>query len=252
MKKRAFYDTYDYRGFWANRGYEDEADRLALNGLIGQVSTERCRLLDAGCGFGRNAPSYAPFWDEVVLLDPSQKTLNQAKKSLEDYHNLQFILGQAESLPFPRESFDAVVCVRVFHHLPDPGPAIGEFGRVLKPNGFLILEFANKLHVKAVISSLLKGKWGPLWSPEPLDRRSEKSVREGTIPFVNHHPERIVASLRKGGFEILDTLSVSNFRSSFMARVLPFRFLIWLEKVLQRPLGKFWFGPSLYILARKA
>lgn len=41
----------------------------------------------------------------------------------------------SELLPFPSESFDLVLCIQAFQYMPDPGHAISEFARVLRPGG---------------------------------------------------------------------------------------------------------------------
>lgn len=48
-------------------------------------------------------------------------------------------LGDAENLPFGDNSFDIVICNDSFHHYPDPGKALSEFMRVLRPGGTLLL-----------------------------------------------------------------------------------------------------------------
>ncbi len=49
------------------------------------------------------------------------------------------VVGDAHALPFASGTFDAVVNIQVLEHLQEPGVAIQEFARVLKPGGRLIL-----------------------------------------------------------------------------------------------------------------
>lgn len=49
------------------------------------------------------------------------------------------IISDITSIPEPNESFDAIMCIEVFEHLPEPIEAIKEFSRLLKPGGHLIL-----------------------------------------------------------------------------------------------------------------
>jgi len=49
------------------------------------------------------------------------------------------IISDITTIPEPDASFDAVMCVEVFEHLPEPIKAIKEFYRLLKPGGYLIL-----------------------------------------------------------------------------------------------------------------
>ena len=49
------------------------------------------------------------------------------------------IISDITEIPEPDVSFDAIMCVEVFEHLPEPIKAIQEFARLLKPSGHLIL-----------------------------------------------------------------------------------------------------------------
>jgi ubiquinone/menaquinone biosynthesis C-methylase UbiE len=246
-----YYDRYDYQKFWQDRYYENSSEEIALKSLLKKIDIPRKNLLDIGCGYGRNAHFYTDVWERVTLADPSRKNLAKAKIDLRKYKNIDYSLCQAESLPFVDSSFDTILCIRVLHHLPDPAPAIADFSRVLKPGGYLILEVANKLHFKALLISFFNGKWNELHSLRPIDRRTVKNITNGSIPFVNHHPQLIFNCLVKNGFSIQKVLSVSNFRSPLSKIPILNRVLILIEEVLQRPLGNYWFGPSLFILAIK-
>lgn len=49
------------------------------------------------------------------------------------------IVSDITSIPEPDASFDAIMCIEVFEHLPDPLLALREFSRLLRPGGHLIL-----------------------------------------------------------------------------------------------------------------
>ena len=49
------------------------------------------------------------------------------------------IISDITAIPEPDASFDAIMCIEVFEHLPDPIKAIQEFARLLKSGGLLIL-----------------------------------------------------------------------------------------------------------------
>lgn len=49
------------------------------------------------------------------------------------------IVSDITSIPNPDSSFDAIMCIEVLEHLPDPIQAVREFARLLKPNGYLIV-----------------------------------------------------------------------------------------------------------------
>jgi len=49
------------------------------------------------------------------------------------------IISDITAIPEPDESFDAIMCIEVFEHLPEPIKAIKEFSRLLRPGGHLII-----------------------------------------------------------------------------------------------------------------
>ncbi|MFC6991342.1 class I SAM-dependent methyltransferase [Haladaptatus sp. GCM10025707] len=53
---------------------------------------------------------------------------------------LRGVVGDAEGLPFPDDTFDAVSCRIAAHHFPDPATFVAEVARVLAPGGVFVLE----------------------------------------------------------------------------------------------------------------
>ncbi|MXX25777.1 MAG: methyltransferase domain-containing protein [Caldilineaceae bacterium SB0668_bin_21] len=99
------------------------------------------RVLDAGCGAGHTAASFAPHVGEVVALDFTATMLNQVEV-LAEYRgltNLSTRLGDVEKLPFADSSFDLVVSRYSAHHWARPDKALHEFHRVLRAGGQFIL-----------------------------------------------------------------------------------------------------------------
>jgi ubiquinone/menaquinone biosynthesis C-methylase UbiE len=93
----AYYDTYDYPAYWRNREYEHKAEEIALKGYfkkIGKVKT----ILEVGAGFGRLVPAYLNSAENIILTDPSTKSLNSARKSL-GTKNIRFIESTLKNLP---------------------------------------------------------------------------------------------------------------------------------------------------------
>jgi SAM-dependent methyltransferase len=245
-----YYDhpDFDYRSFWENRQYEDQAEKTALAKLFSLIKNKKAKsLIDIGAGFGRLTPIYAPLFKNCLLVEPSEKLLAEAKRINKAYDNLAFKESYVEKLPVENESFEAVLMVRVAHHLENLEDMIEEVHRVLKPNGFFIMEYANKKHLKNFFEAFLKHDWQDF-----ADHGPEKiKTRPASFPFFNYHPNQIRTLLLGHDFAILKRLSVSNFRSPLLKKILPVKLLLFLEKMISPIASYYRWGPSIFVLSQK-
>ncbi len=90
------------------------------------------RLLDVACGPGWLAGAASQNGVQATGLDFSPNMLSEARAR---YPAIDFQEGDAEALPFPDSSFEAVVCGFGLHHFPHPDRAAEEFFRVLASGG---------------------------------------------------------------------------------------------------------------------
>ncbi|MFC1417713.1 class I SAM-dependent methyltransferase [Streptacidiphilus cavernicola] len=97
------------------------------------------RVLDVASGPGTTALTLAAeFGCEVVGLDLGEESVARARQAAEQAHladRVTFHTGDAEQLPFPDASFDAVLCECAFCTFPDKATAAREIARVLRPGG---------------------------------------------------------------------------------------------------------------------
>lgn len=100
-------------------------------------------LLDIGCGTGRFLDFLKQAWPRLPALglDLSEPYLRYAKRHLRRWSKMSLAVGNAESLPLPDASQDAVTSIFLFHELPPKVRriALRECARVLKPGGRLVL-----------------------------------------------------------------------------------------------------------------
>jgi ubiquinone/menaquinone biosynthesis C-methylase UbiE len=103
----------------------------------------KLRLLDIGCGTGRFLDFLKQAWPRLPALglDLSEPYVRYAKQHLKRRSRLDVTVGNAESLPVPDGSQDAVTGIFLFHELPPKvrGIVFRECARVLKPGGRLVL-----------------------------------------------------------------------------------------------------------------
>jgi SAM-dependent methyltransferase len=92
------------------------------------------RILDAGCGSGRNMVELAAF-GSVTGVELSPVSVEAAReRAIGDV-----VMGSVGELPFADDSFDFAVCLDVIEHLPDDRGALRELRRVIAPGGALLV-----------------------------------------------------------------------------------------------------------------
>lgn len=119
-------------------------DRQAWEDIIRDVVGEESRkVLDVGTGAGFLAGLYAGLGHNVVGCDFSESMLERAReRAARDGFEATFTAGDAETLPFDDTSFDVVTNRVMIWSLPNPGVAVREWYRVLRPGGQIVL-FGN-------------------------------------------------------------------------------------------------------------
>lgn len=94
---------------------------------------------DLGCGTGQVSAALAPFVAHVIAVDGSASMLQAAKRRLHGVANVDLRRGELEDLPIDEARLDAAAVMLVLHHLPEPGRALTEAARVLKPGGRVLI-----------------------------------------------------------------------------------------------------------------
>ena len=122
---------------WANFAHFEaittpEAARLIRHAAI----TPGMRMLDIGCGTGVVAITAARLGAVVNAIDLTPVLLERARENARIAQvDVDFLEGDAESLPFPDAHFDAVLSQFAHIFAPRPEVAMAEMLRVLKPGG---------------------------------------------------------------------------------------------------------------------
>jgi len=98
-------------------------------------------LLDLGTGTGRILELFGSEISRGVGIDLNPEMLQFARANLDKagLKNCSVRQGDLYNLPFPRDSFDAIVLHQVLHYLDDGARALREAARVLRPSGRLVV-----------------------------------------------------------------------------------------------------------------
>jgi ubiquinone/menaquinone biosynthesis C-methylase UbiE len=135
---------------------------------------ERLKVLDVGTGSGFLALLFAEMEHEVIGIDLSEGMLEKAKNNAKSMGlKIDFLHGDAESLPFEDGSFDLVVSKFLLWTLPHPFSAVQEWKRVLKQGGRI---FA------------IDGDW---FDPRP-SRRIKRTIFELTERFMKKNCNSLI------------------------------------------------------------
>ncbi|WP_344679233.1 class I SAM-dependent methyltransferase [Saccharopolyspora taberi] len=110
--------------------FEEPVVREILDGQAKGVA------LDAACGTGRYAEYLVEQGHEVVGVDGSPEMLERARIRVP---SADFRAGDLNRLPVDDDAVDIVVCSLALTHVPDLGPVMAEFARVLRPGGHLVI-----------------------------------------------------------------------------------------------------------------
>lgn len=104
--------------------------------LFASLDGAGAALLDVGCGIGVDSIQLARRGFEVTAVDLTENALQIARQFAERRGvSIDFRAGNAESLDFGDQSFDAVYSFGVLHHTPDIAASVREVHRVLRPGG---------------------------------------------------------------------------------------------------------------------
>ena len=152
----------------------DEPNRYCIqlyHVTASQANLTGKKVLEVSCGAGGGA-SYI-----VRNLGPASYTgldLNPASiAKCQERHRLpglDFVQGDAQNLPFPDQSFDAVINVEASHQYPDFPRFLEEVARVLRPEGHFLYTDSRRAPVVA--------EWEAALANAPLRKLSERDIDE--------------------------------------------------------------------------
>lgn len=170
------YDDSYFKGAEKGFGYVDyDADKEPMTptfnkylDLLAKYGADTGKLLDIGAatGFFLNIAKQKGF--DTVGVEFSDFAAKQGRSK-----GLNIITGDLISQNFPSESFDVVTMFDVLEHVPNPKEIIFEVNRILKKDGFLLV---NTPDAQSLWARVLGKRWQLIVPPEHINYFSPKNL----------------------------------------------------------------------------
>ena len=144
----------DKFGALANRWWDPEGPQKALHALNPvrldyvkqRIALQGAAVLDVGCGAGLLSEALAREGARVTATDLAPELIKVAKLDrLVSQVSVDYRLQSVESLAAEQPgSFDAITCMEMLEHVPDPAAIVAACATLLKPGGQLFLSTLNR------------------------------------------------------------------------------------------------------------
>jgi len=167
---------------------------VRLNYVAERVALKGARVLDVGCGGGLLSEALAAAGAQVTGIDLAPRVLDVARLHLHesnlqvDYREIS-VESLAQGLP---AAFDAITCMEMLEHVPDPGSVIAACTMLLKPGGRLFLSTLNRTPLAFGVAIV-----GAEYALNLLPRGTHHYAQ-----FIR--PAEMAAALRDAGLELED------------------------------------------------
>ena len=229
------YEGSSYKtDFWEGQGreFEDMTERMALRRLLPPTGGT---IVEIGAGFGRLADLYSGY-EQIILLDYSLSLLSEAQRAFGENPKYKFIAANVYNLPLAANLADAVVMIRVAHHLESIDTALVAIHRVLRGGKVFVMEFANKRNAKSIARFLLrKQDWSP-FDVAPYE----------FVPLnFDFHPAWMRRALERSGFRTERELAISNFRLPALKKRVSPAVLSKIDNAIAGPGARLKLSPSI-------
>lgn len=187
-------ESYEkYRGTIFFEPYaKDMAERLTK----GNIKS----ILEIACGTGqvtRLLRAKLP-GARIVATDLNPSMIDVAKKIVSEQDKIEWMLADAQVIPFDENSFDAIICQFGLMFVPDKQRAVNEAYRVLKPGGRFIFSTWDTIQnnsinniTQEIVNSFFDGDPVTFWE----------------VPFSMYNPQELEKLMANAGFK---NISVQN------------------------------------------
>ncbi len=225
---------YDVRRFTTSEGFFAQQFELELFARVLHEHGART-VLDMPVGTGRVAiPLAGQFSFTGGDISPAMLSAAKASAKAEGVSNIRWLECSVDRLPFPDGHFDAVITARLFQHVPKnmAHAIVCELSRVVKPGGILVVQFRSGLF--GLVLKFL---------------RYYVVRRTGNIRHKCIFPDQVAGLFE--GHEIVARFGYKFPVSGRLSKVLGFRFMSHIERLLASTPGVRWLGKYMTFVVRR-
>lgn len=153
-----YFDGQATSGQWAK--LYDEAEGLSYHFHVRRQRVMELlpaalgRVCDLGCGPGIMVPLVRERGGSFVGIDMAPAMVKEGEDLYADLPDVEFQVGNIESLDLPDASFDQVICMGVIEYLESPRKALAEIGRILRPGGVAVVSVSKRYHTDRLAAPL--------------------------------------------------------------------------------------------------
>lgn len=119
--------------------------------VAARVDLRNARVADVGCGGGLLSEALARAGAQVTGIDLGDKVIEIARLHLHESQleapglNVDYrVQSSADLAAAEPESFDAVCCMELVEHVPDPAALVNDLARMVKPGGVVVMSTLNR------------------------------------------------------------------------------------------------------------
>lgn len=141
-------------------------DIYLLDQVLKGLFKPHFKILDAGCGEGRNLVYFVRNGYQVYGIDKNEDSIQMLKHLIntnnKEYLRGRFIIGNVSEMPYKSHEFDAIISSAVLHFAENKDhflEMLREMVRVLKPGGILFARMATDVSMKEEIKPIGDGKY---------------------------------------------------------------------------------------------